>query len=142
MKRLLIILFSMLISFSIFAQEEQKDETPYWYASSIKIPWPKMDSLQQLYKTYTIPIMEEAKKNGNILDYHIFIHHTGDQYNVVTMTKFPSWEAINETTSFRDYLEKYVPDKEERDKIFAAFSYVRSGYDHIDNIYTDLKDSQ
>jgi len=129
----------MLISISVFAQEEQKDEMPYWYSSSIKIPWPKIDSLQQLYKLYTIPILEEAKKNGSILDYHILIHHTGDEYNVVTMTKFPSWAAINEGVSFRKYLEKYVPDKDKRDEIFAAFSSIRSGYYHIDNIYTEVE---
>jgi hypothetical protein len=139
MKKLIIILMALFISASILAQEEQKDETPYWYTSSIKIPWPKMDSLQQLYKLYTIPILEEEKKNGNILDYHILIHHTGDEYNVVTMTKFPSWTAIAEGVSFAQLLEKFVPDKDKRDEIEAAFSSIRSGYYHKDNIYIEVE---
>jgi len=139
MKKLIIILAVMFISVNLLAQEEQVDEVAYWYTSSIKIPWPKIDSLQQLYKLYTIPIMEEAKKNGSILDYHILIHHTGDEYNVVTMTKFPSWAAINEGASTRQYLEKFIPEKEKRDEILAAFRSILSGYYHIDNIYTEVE---
>lgn len=51
--KLTVILIVMFISVNLVAQEEEIDETPYWYVISIKIPLNKIDSPQQLlYKLY------------------------------------------------------------------------------------------
>ena len=136
-KSLIIILVVFFIPKIIIAQDEQKEDLAYWYVSSIKVPWNKIDSLQKMVKKYTIPIVEEAKKTGKLLDYLLLIHHTGDEYNVVMMRKFPSWDAINDGGGMQAAMEKLFPDKEERDRINAGFQWILSGYQHIDNIYID-----
>ena len=142
MKKSLIIIFLVLfIPSFLMAQEEEKKDVPYWYVMSVKVPWDRMDSLQNMVKQYTIPVVAEAKKSGKILDYNLLIHHTGDEYNGVIMTKFPSWGAIGEGPGFSAAMELVVPDKEERDKINAGFQWIFDGFQHIDNIYSDAMDT-
>ena len=119
MKKSLIIIFLVLfIPSFLMAQEEEKKDVPYWYVMSFKVPWDRIDSLKNMVKQYTIPVVAEAKKSGKILDYNLLIHHTGDEYNVVIMTKFPSWSAIGEGAGFGAAMEIVIPDKEDRDKMF------------------------
>ena len=69
-------------------------------------------------KEYTPAVVAAAKKNGTILDYKMLMHHTGDEYNVVTMTKFPSWASL-ESMAWGWWDETYKliePDKDKRKK--------------------------
>jgi len=136
-KSLIIILLALFIPSFLLAQEEEKKDVPYWYVSSHKIPWEKIDSLQAMVKKYTVPAVAEAKKSGRILDYNILIQHTGDEYNVVTMTKFPSWAAIDEGAGWGAAMKIVVPDKEERNKAWAGWRWVFEGVPRIHNIYVD-----
>ena len=136
-KSSIIILLVLFIPAFLIAQEEEKKDVPYWYVSSHKIPWEKIDSLQALVKKYTVPLVAEAKKSGLILDYNILIQHTGDEYNVVIITKFPSWAAIDEGAGWGAAMKIVVPDKEERNKAWAGWQWVFKGVPRIDNIYID-----
>jgi len=136
-KLLIIVVFSMLMPVSLIAQEEQKDDVPYWYVASHKIPWDRVDSLRKMVKKYTVPIVAESKKSGRILDYNLLIHHTGDEYNVVIMIKYPSWAAMGEGPGFMTAFKALVPEKEKQDEIMAAFMWIYDGYIHKDNIYVD-----
>jgi hypothetical protein len=133
-----ILLFTMLAPVFLFAQEEEKEEVPYWYVMSYKLPWSKMDSMQSLIKKYTLPTVAEAKKEGKVLDYKVFIHHTGDEYNVLIMTKYPSWDAIDDGPGFREAFETLFPDEEEQKDVYGAFQWIFEGMEHFDNIYTEL----
>ncbi len=140
----MLLLFFLFSTFSsIIAQEEpdapekQKKETPYWYVSSFKIPWEKVDSLQKLIKMYTIPTLVEVKKIGRLLDYHILIHNTGDEYNVVIMSKFSSWEALDKGAGWTEASKVVEPDEEKRKKVSEAFNWVFEGSVHKDNIYSE-----
>jgi hypothetical protein len=137
---ILAMLFAGLFSTQsiVQAQEEESQETPYWYVSSFMVPWSKMDSLEKLVKKYDLSILAEEKKRGIILDYHYFIHHTGDEYNVVILTKSPSWAAIMDTTLGVVTLETIEPDKSKRDEINAGYKWIFDGVPHKDNIYREL----
>lgn len=134
-----LLLFTLLATFStLIAQEDSKKGTPYWYVSSHKIAWEKVDSLQSLIKLYTIPILAEVKKDGGLLDYKVLIHNTGDEYNVVIMSKYPSWAAIDKGAGWGAAFKKIEPDKAKRKKVSDAFNWVFRGRVHIDNIYTEV----
>ena len=135
---LLAVLFSA--QSTVLAQEEKSQETPYWYVSSYKVPWAKVDSLEKLVKQYTVQIVAEAKKQGSILDYRIFRHHTGGEYNIVILEKLPSWAAINVSGIYRKAFEAIEPDKSKRDEVNAGFNWVFEGTVHNDNIYTEMTD--
>ena len=141
-KSLIIIMLVLFTSSSLFAQEEEKKEVPYWYVMSSKIPWERVDSLTTLVKQYTIPIAKEAIKTGTLLDFKILLHHTGGEYNVVIMRKFPSWDAIDDGGGMQTAAEKVFPDKELRDKINGGFAWIYKETTHIDNIYVDIMDEQ
>ena len=142
MKKSLIIIFLVLfIPSLLMAQEEEKKDVPYWYVMSIKIPWERIDSLQTLVKKYTVKVTAEAIKSGKILDYKFLIHHTGDEYNVVIMTKFPSWDSMGDLTTMQTAQELVIPDKEERDKVNGGWQWIFEGTQHIDNIYSDAFDT-
>lgn len=138
MKKLILIIFSVLfIPLFLVAQEEEKEDIPYWYVVSVKVPWEMMDSLKIMVKKYQIPILAEAEKSGKILDSNFLIHHTGDEYNVVIMTKFPSWNAMGDMSFFGDAMQIAIPDEKERDRFKEGWQWIFEGVQHIDNIYTD-----
>ena len=136
-----ILLLVSIFLFSTFstlnAQEEPKADTPYWYVSSYKITWEKADSLKKLVKKYTIPTLVEVKKSGGLLDYKVLIHHTGNEYNVITMSKYPSWEAIDKSAGWSAAAKIVQPDDAKRKKVNAAFNWVFEGSVHVDNIYSE-----
>ena len=90
-----------------------------------------------MIKKYTIPILAEVKKAGDLLDYKVLIHHTGDEYNVVIMSKYPSWEAIDKSGIWGAAYKIIEPDKEKRKNVYDLFNWVFEGVTHIDNIYTE-----
>lgn len=121
----------------IQAQSETEDDSPYWYVSHFKVPFAKIDSLESLVEQ-TMPVVEEAKKSGNLMDYRILIHHTGEEYNVVIMNLLPSWDAIDEDSGFGQAMEKVYDSEEKREEINSAFDWVFEGAPHKDNIYRDI----
>ncbi len=135
---LLAVLFS--VQSTLLAQEEKKQETAYWYVSSYKVPWARVDSLEKLEKKYGSLVSAEAKKTGGILEYHMLRHQYGDEYNIVIMTKYPSWAAVNESGIFRKAFETIEPDKAKRDEVNAGYNWVFEGTVHKDNIYTEITD--
>ena len=137
----IVVVLLCLIAFPIQAQDKEKKETPYWYVSHFKIPWAKIDSLYKFEKEYTPAIVEEAKKQGTILDYKMLLHHTGDEYNVVVMTKLPSWCSIEGTawgwwTATYKTIEK---DKKKIEKVLKARNWMFDGLIHKDLIYGEVE---
>lgn len=132
-------LVGLFSSHSTALAQEQNEGTPYWVAASNKIPWAKIDSLRSMVNEYVGPIVEEAKRMGRVLDYKILLHTYGGEYNVVFMTKYPSWEAIGEGPGWAAAYEAIEPNKEIRDAVWAANAWIFEGVPHIDNIYTELK---
>lgn len=122
-------------------QDQENEETPYWYVSEYKIPFEKADSLRTLNEMAT-PVYRKAIDEGYILDYKVFFHHTGGEYNVVMLTKYPSWDAIGEGQGFDKVDREAIPDSTRRQKIIDGFNWVFEGTSHRDNIYTEVTDIQ
>jgi hypothetical protein len=116
-----------------YAQEEEGAERPWVYVSFYKVPWDRIDSLTALNKLY--PWTEKAVEMGHILDFKMLVHDTGDEYNIVWMTFFPSWEAMGEGTRWTEVFEALEPDAERRAEVNEGFNWVYRGTQHYDNIY-------
>ena len=110
----------------------------YWLVSYYEIDWPKVDSLTKLFKAYTLPTADEAKKQGVLLDYRIFIHSYAGRENVVIMQRFNSFGAIQADTSVNAAFRRLVPDASKRKTILDAFNSSFGGGLHRDEIYTEV----
>lgn len=119
---------------SVMPSPEDTTTGAYWYASFYEVPWARMDSLQTLWEL-TADVPAEAKRNGSILGAIGLVHHTGvQQANVVTLTKFPSWDAM-ESRSWGGAFRTVVPDDARRSELNAGFGHVYSDAPHYDVIY-------
>jgi hypothetical protein len=100
-----------------------------------RVPFDRVDSLRKLLKE-TKPVLAEAKRLGGIVDDVWLIHAWGGEYNVVEMTTWKSWAAIEDTTlGFGAASKKVYPDSAARKRIDDRFAWVFQGVSHVDNIY-------
>ena len=132
----------LVTSHGLSAQEmaAEEEEQAYWHVQLYQIPWERVDSLRALESQYSDVFVEKAKEAGTILDYRLLIHEMGDEYNVVEMTKYPSWAAIQEGPGWGRIAEELF-DEETREAINAGYSYVYEGHGaHRDLIYTEAKE--
>jgi len=110
----------------------------FWTVSYYQVDWPKVDSLTKLFKAYTLPMVEEAKKSGGLLDYKILIHSWAGRDNVVIMQKFSSFAAIHSDTSMNVALRRIVPDSTKRKAVQNAFNWTVGNGLHRDEIYAEV----
>jgi hypothetical protein len=104
-----------------------------------RVPFERVDSLRKLLKE-TKPVLAEAKRLGGIVDDVWLIHAWGGEYNVVEMTTWKSWAAIEDTTlGFGAANKKVYPDSAARKRIDDRFGWVFQGVSHVDNIYQKVE---
>jgi hypothetical protein len=140
MKTLLFVLMVLFLASTVQAQGTQTKDQAYWYVSSYKVAWSKVDSLKTLVKMYTGAMIAQAKKMGRILDYRLLTHHTGGEYNVIIMVKYPSWEAMGKGAGFGEAYKAIEPDAAKRKAVWDTFNWVFENPVHVDNIYTEATD--
>jgi hypothetical protein len=100
-----------------------------------RVPFERIDTLQQLLKE-SRPVLAEAKRNGGIVDDVWLIHRWAGEYNVVNITTYKSWAAIEDTTlGFGAAQRKMLPDSVARKKLNDRINWVFEGVSHRDNIY-------
>ena len=122
------------------AQENEKEETPHWLVTFYKVDPTRVDSLVKLEKKYGIPIFEENKKRGTLLERELLIHKISSDYNVVLMEKYPSWSAIAEGADSEAAFEAIEPDMEKRYRVYSAYKWVFNKSTHYDEIYYEASD--
>jgi hypothetical protein len=111
----------------------------YITTTAHRVPFDRIDSLRKLLKE-TKPVLVEAKRRGGILDDVWLVHAWGGEYNVMEMTTWKSWAAIEDTTLGFDAASKKVyPDSVARKKINDRFNWVFQGVPHVDNIYQKIE---
>ena len=116
--------------------EMEEAEAPWIYISSYKIPWSRVDSLTKLVALYPVP--DKAMENGTVMDYHMIVHHTGDEYNIVIVNVYESWDSMGEGNGFSAAFEDLEPDAERRAEVTAGFNWVFADTEHHDNIYREM----
>jgi hypothetical protein len=119
-------------------QAAQQQPAAYWYLSYYQVDFPKVDSLARLVRTYTLPVVEEQKKLGALLDYRFLVHRHGGRDNVVIMRKVASWATIERDTTFQVAFRKVFPDSLKRREINAALQWAFAGGLHRDEIFSEV----
>lgn len=126
--------FGLVFAVSTEAHAQPVDEDAAWvYGNYNKIPWSRVDSLSKLLKLY--PMIEKAKEMGHILDRRWLVHDTGNEYNVVIETVYPSWEAMGEGARMGEVFRALEADSARRAEVNAGFNWVFQDTDHYDVIY-------
>ncbi len=115
------------------ATAQDDGDQAYWYVSYYTVDWPKVDSLTKLWKM-TEPVRAQAKADGEMLAWIGLVHHTGNEHNVVSMTKYPSWSAMNASS---EAMRKVFTNANERARINEGYGYVFAGAPHQDVIYSE-----
>jgi hypothetical protein len=111
----------------------------YISTTAHRVPFSRVDSLRKLLKA-TKAVADEAKRRGGILDDMWLIHAWGGEYNVVEVTTWKSWAAIEDSTlGFDAAYRKVYPDSAKRKPIDDGFSWVFEGVSHVDNIYRKVE---
>jgi len=113
------------------AQSSDGDDRAYWQISYYNIDFTKMDSLESLW-ILNEPVVALRKERGEILESINLIHQQGNEHNVMQMTKFPSWSAINASS---DAYRTYWADDDERAGMNDGFAYIYGAGAHQDGIY-------
>ena len=128
-----VLVILLLIPNSIIAQN--KDNTIHYEIVQHHVDRAKIDSLKVLENQYYIKIISEAKRSGLIIDSVLLIMKVGDnEYNVLEVTKYPSWSAIDEF-SWDTAFKSVEPDKNKRDAVNNAYNWFFEGKDRISAIY-------
>jgi len=111
----------------------------YISTTAHRVPFSRVDSLRKLLKA-TKAVVEEAKRHGGVLDDMWLIHAWGGEYNVVEVTTWKSWAAIEDTTlGFEAASRKVYPDSAQRKRFDDGFNWVFEGVPHVDNIYRKVE---
>ena len=114
----------------------QETDPPVVHVSQYQVPWERVDSLQTLVEMYP-EWLTKAQELGHILDSHVWVHMQGDEWNVVTVNMYASWDAwANQESGWRTAVFEMVePDSARRAEWTAGTNWVYSGTVHRDNIY-------
>ncbi|MBI1967433.1 MAG: hypothetical protein HYS40_05550 [Gemmatimonadetes bacterium] len=121
------------------AQQQQQQDRVYWYVSAYQVSFDRVDSLTRLLRAHRLPVIEERKRMGTLLDERWLIHNYGDEYNVVRIGQFRTLTALVEDTTGQAAFRKVYPDSVQRAAISAAFNWVFAGAPHRDNIYREVR---
>ena len=132
------VLLILLFIPSLIAQN--KDNTIHYEIVQHHVDRAKIDSLKVLENQYYTKIIIEAKHSGLIIDSVLLIMKIGDnEYNVLEVTKYPSWSAIDEF-SWDAAFKSVEPDKKKRDVVDEAYEWFFEGEDRKSAIYYEAAD--
>ncbi|MCB2205834.1 hypothetical protein KQI65_13905 [bacterium] len=130
MKRtLLYTLLGLLLTTAIYAQEADSPEPVFLVVNQNQVDMKDMAALRTMWFERAVPILEEMKKEGLVLNYGLFTHAWGDEWNFnfffVTKTHEDFLKAWDE---YIDRLQAAHPD--------TFMEWVSKIKSHKDNMYT------
>ncbi len=108
------------------------------YASYYQVSWSRVDSLLKLQR-FRSAWRDRAVQAGCYLDSNLLIHQTGNEYNVVISTTYPSFRYIGpgaeRSGCANEAWRAVVPDSSLRAAIAAGNRWVFQDGKHYDVIY-------
>lgn len=132
----LVAIACLLVGFTVgFAQQQQP--TPYWYVSQYQVDFRLTDSLSKLLKLGT-GVTDELKRTGHLLEERWLLHHTGNEWNVLHIRKYPNWAAVNDNAPVAAAVRKVFPDSVRRAAVEKAWQGIFQEAAHRDGIYVEL----
>ena len=135
--RLIVTVLVILLFIPNLAMAKAK---PHYEITQFHVDRVKIDSLKVLENQYYTKIISEAKRLGLIIDSVLLIMKVGDnEYNVVEVTKYPSWSAIDEF-SWDKVFKSIEPNKKKRDYVNDAYRWFFEGKYRKSAIYYEAAD--
>jgi hypothetical protein len=132
----LVALTCLVIGFTVgFAQPQQ--QTPYWYVSQYQVDFRLTDSLAAMIKLGS-GMREELKRTGHLLEERWLLHHTGNEWNVLHIRKYPNWAAVNDQAAATAAMQKAFPDSARRAALNRAWEGIFQETAHRDGIYVEI----
>ena len=128
----------LLVGFTIGFAQQQQQPTAYWYVTQYQVDFRLTDSLSRMLKAHRTPFVEELKRSGNLLEERWLLHHTGSEWNVLHIRKYPTWAAMNDPATANAALRKAFPDSVRRAAINNAFQGIFQASAHRDGIYVEM----
>lgn len=125
----------MILGLPTMATAQDGEDDARWYVSMYSVPWSQVDSLGKLIDK-DAPLVEAAIERGHIVEAKALIHDTGDEWNVVFMTKFANWAAIDANPGLGDIAEE-LWGEEAREARGDAYGEIFGSGAHRDYIYTE-----
>ncbi|HWR94146.1 MAG TPA: hypothetical protein VN192_02985 [Flavobacterium sp.] len=128
----------ILLSSSVFAQEEKS-----YIVTVTKLHWNmelenfKMDEWKVVEKEY---LEKVVKKNPLILEQEVLMHYfTADNTELLLVTTYENWEAIEKANAKSDELEKLAWPNEKDRKAFMEKRMQYYAHNHSDEIHATMK---
>lgn len=125
----------MVLGLPAMASAQDSDSDAYWYVSAYSVPWSKVDSLGKLIDK-DAPLVQAAIERGHIVEAKTLIHHTGNEWNVVFMTKYANWAAIDADPGLAGIAEE-MWGEEAREARGDAYGEIFGDGAHRDYIYNE-----
>ena len=127
MKTTIRLIVTVLVILLFIPSLMMAQDRPHYEITQFHVDRVKIDSLKVLENQYYTKIISEAKRLGLIIDSVLLIMKVGDQeYNVVEVTEYPSWSAIDEF-SWDKVFRSIEPDKKTRDAVNDAYRWFFEG---------------
>lgn len=116
------------------AQEEQ--EPSIWVITSSKIPLDRLEACMAASDRYLIPIDNELKTRGLLLDRTVLQHYYADEWNVVVISKYRDWNSIDAANDASDGIEEELYSEAESEAYDTETEGCSPDF-HRDQIYTE-----
>jgi hypothetical protein len=135
-RTLLALLVVLCLSPVVDAAAKEAEEPPIWVVSSTKIPPDRVEAFMAASDRYVIPIDNELKSRGLLLDRTVLQHYYADEWNVVVISRYRDWNAIDEANDASDGIEEELYSEEERDAFDSETQGCAPDF-HRDQIYSE-----
>lgn len=133
-RTLLALLVVLCLTPVVDAAAQEAEEPPIWVVTSTKIPPDRLEACMAARDRYVIPMDNELKSRGLLLDRTILQHYYADEWNVVVISKYRDWNAIDEANDAG--IEEELYSEEERDAYDSETEGCSPDF-HRDQIYTE-----
>lgn len=138
--RIIVAILVILLFIPSLVMAQDKGNTAHWEIVQYHADRAKIDSLKVLENQYYTKIVAEAKRSGLVIDSVLLIMKVGNnEFNILEVTKYPSWSAIDEF-SWETAFKSIEPNKKIRDEVNKAYKWFFEGKDRISAIYYEAAD--
>ena len=143
----LLLLASVLLTRSPVAPTALAQDGPVFYMTQHKIQQARMDSLVALTAKYDLPWHKTVADNVEGYKRWYMRHDTGNEYNFMTVTRYPDWDMVRgDEIPFDDFAPAFaasmgmtVEELEAEDaEVSEAFNWAYAGQKHVDQIWRPI----
>lgn len=123
-----------------------QDDAPVFYMAQYKVHWQRVDSLRTLVTRYDQPWHDFVADHVEGYQRWYFVHDTGNEYNYMTLTRYPNWDSIRgDEIPYSDLWPRFLEsigmtaDEFQESDIQSGFGWVMGDSQHFDQIWLPIE---